>query len=196
MTSGRLHGNQRAMHEAHHVADGVKRAHFFLDGSLFIVEKFDFVWQVQIVVDRILITFELIHELLVVRLTLGDIFDEIGHFLLVFVTPRVSAPPVIVETVLYLFHLFDDCLLCEMLEVCVNGSINLQSVGVEVVTVFLAPIAQLVRNSLAEVKCLTIVIRLYTIVELDGLQLECIVGLLCQVSVFAHIVKHHVTAFK
>ena len=152
--------------------------------------------QVQIIVDGVLLTIKLLVEVSVVSCLLCQILDEVRHFLMPFVLPGRGRAPVVVERLLHLFHLLDSCFLGIALHTGVNGGVNLQAVTVEVVAVFTTPGLQFVLDSLTEIKRLSVVVVLDTIVEVDGFHLQRIKGLFRQVFVNQHVVEHHVAAFQ
>ena len=96
--------------------------------------------------------------------------------------------PVIVEVLLYLLHLFASSILGIFLHTGVDGGVNLQTTGIEVVTFLLAPVFQIVGNSLTEVFRLSVVVLLYLEVELDRHLLQLVVTILGEVAVCHHII--------
>ena len=111
MTRQGFHRHETAVHETYHIADGVHRGEFLHDLTILIVEHLDGVGQVEIVVDGILVAVELLRQVFIHGLTLGDILDEVLDLDMALVLPGVDAAPVAVEGLLYLFHLFDGSLL-------------------------------------------------------------------------------------
>ena len=140
-----------------------------------------------IVVHGVWIVRETSHQILVEWLSLGDALDEVWNHLMVLILPRfLSQPfslsclcaadaPVVVEVLLNLLHLLAGCLLGILLHTGINGGVDLQTAGVEVVTFVLAPVFQVVGYSLTEVFSLSVVVFLYLEVELDRLSLELVV---------------------
>ena len=119
------------MHEAHHVAYGVHRAHHFLFQS-FIAEHLHLVGEVQVICDGVRLIGETVFQVLVGLCPFGQVFDEIRDFLVVLVLPRRRVAPVLVEALLYDFHLLAGGFFRIFLHACVQGRINFQSVGIEV----------------------------------------------------------------
>ena len=149
-----LHRHEAAVHEVHHVADGVHRREFFLHTALLIVEHFHLVGQVQIVVDGVFVAVVFLREVFVDGLSLGDVLDEVLDLHVSLVLPGVRAAPVLVEGLLHLLHLLEGGLFGIFLHARVDGGVDLQSFGIEGVTiveVVLAPVLQIVGHSLAEV---------------------------------------------
>ena len=72
-----------------------------------------------------------------------------------------------IEGLLHLFHLFHSSLFGIFLHTGVEGGLDTQTIGIEVVTALPAPVFQIIRNSLTEVVGLAVVSCLYTIIELD-----------------------------
>ena len=84
--------------------------------------------------------------------------------------------PVVVEVLLYLLHLLAGCIFCILLHAGIDGGINLQTAGIEVVTFVFTPVFQVVGYSLTEVFCLSVVVFLYLEIELDRLIFQLIVS--------------------
>ena len=121
----RFHSHKTAMHETHHVTDGVHRRQLFLNHTFIIVEHFHGMREVEIIVDGILISVEFLCKILVDRLSFGDIFDEMGYFLMTLILPGVSRAPMLVERLLYLLHLFDGSFFGIALQAGVDSSVDL-----------------------------------------------------------------------
>ena len=154
MTGLGLHGHKATVHEVDHISDGIEGRHLFLNLTIIVVEDLYLMREIEIIVDGILVSVEFLGEVFVDRLSLGDIFDEMGNFLMAFVLPGIGVAPVLVEGLLHLFHLLDGSLLSIALQAGVEGSVDLQTFGIEgvaVVEVVLAPIFQIIAHSLAEV---------------------------------------------
>ena len=81
----------------------------------------------------------------------------------------------VVEVLLYLFHLLAGCIFSILLHAGIDGGINLQTAGIEVVTFVFTPVFQVVGYSLTEVFSLSVVVFLYLEVELDRLSLQLVV---------------------
>ena len=190
-----LDGHEAAVHEVLHIADRVKRTHLGLVGA-FIAEQLNGVGQVQIIVDRVLITLEALLKVLIDRQTLGYVFDEVGNLLMTLVLPGVDASPVVIELLLQFLHLVPGCLFGILLHARINSGVDLQTIRIEVVAVFVAPFAQIVLYGLAEIGGLTIIGILDAIVEVDGHHFERVVGLLIDVSTTQHITQHYVAAIE
>ena len=195
----RFHRHEAAMHEAHHVADGVHRRQFLLHAAFLIVEHFHRMGQVQVVIDGILVAVELLGEILVDRLSLGDILDEVLDLHVVGILPGVDGAPVAVEGLLQLLHLLVGSLLGILLHAGVDGGVDLQSLGVEgvaVVVVVLAPALQVVGHGLAEIVGVAVVDTLDAVVELDLEFLQRVALCLREMSVLLHEVEHDVAALQ
>ena len=102
----------------------------------------------------------------------------------------------VVETLLDNLHLLDDCLLSIALHSGIDGGIDFQTIAIEVDVIFLAPLLQFRFNSLAEVKCLSVIVVLDTVIEVDRLLRQCVVSLTIDVLMEQHVVEHHITAVK
>ena len=135
-------------------------------------------------------------EQFVVGLTLGDALDEACYLLMLLILPGIGVAPVVLEVALHLLHLLDGGSLGILLHAGVDGGVDLQTAGIEVVAVVLAPVLEVVGNSLAEICGLTVVVALDAIVERDGLEFECVVGGLRKMAVTHHIVEHRVAALE
>ena len=190
----RFHCNKSAVHELHHIAYGVHGAHLQLYASLLIVEHLDFVWLVHPIIHRVGVVGIFLLELFVVGLTLGNAFDESGYLLMLLVLPWICVAPVVLEVALHLLHLLDGSSLGILLHTGVDGGVDLETAGIEVVAVVLAPILEVVGNSLAEICSLTVVVALDAIVEGDGLEFESVVGGVGEISMVHHIIKYGVAA--
>ena len=192
----RFHCNKSAVHELHHIAYGVHGAHLQLYASLLIVEHLDFVWLVHPIIHRVGVVGIFLLELFVVGLTLGNAFDESGYLLMLLVLPWICVAPVVLEVALHLLHLLDGGSLGILLHAGVNGSIDFQSAGIQVVSIVLAPILEVVGHCLAEICCLTVVVALHVIVESDRFEFEGVVGGVGEISMVHHIIKYGVAALK
>ena len=97
---------------------------------------------VEIVVYGVLIVVVLSGKILIHGLPLGNVFYEIGNFLMVLILPRFLArhevvlsttySPVVVEVLLYQLHLLYSSFLSIFLHLCVEGGIYLESVAIKV----------------------------------------------------------------
>ena len=191
-----LHRHKAAVHETYHIADGVHRGHFLLNLSTVIVEHLHLMRQVEVVVDRVLVAVELLRQLLIVRLTFGDVLDEVPDLLMPFVLPGVSTAPVRVEVALHLTHLLPRCLLGIFLHTGIDGGIDGQSVGIEVIAIVLAPLLQVAGHCLTEIGGLSVIHILDAEVEFDLCLLKRVELCLGQVAVLSHQVEHDVTALQ
>ena len=120
----RFHRHEAAMHETHHVADGVHRRQFFLHLTLIIVEYLHGMGLVQVIVDGVFIAVEFLGEVFVNGQSLGNILDETFDFDVALVLPGVCAAPVLVEGLLHLFHLLDGGLLSILLQAGVDSGVD------------------------------------------------------------------------
>ena len=187
------------MHEVLHVADAVEGGDFLLYKTILVVEELDGVGEVQIVVDGVLIAVVLLREHAVDGQFLSDILNEMRYLDVAFVLPGIDVAPMLVESLLHLFHLLDGSLLGIVLHAQVEGGMNLQTfgvvgVGTVVTIVFLAPLLHPVGNGLAEVVGLAVVGILHTVVELYFGLFQRVAGFGCEVAVGAHIVEYDIAA--
>ena len=202
-----LHRHEGAVHEGGHILDTVLRGHHLLNRSLVVVEHLHRVNPLAVVVvHRVGVVRIFRQEVLVERLSLGDAVDEVGYDIVVLVLPRILAhpvalahlvamdAPVVVEAFLHLFHLLAGSLLGIFLHAGVDGGVNLQSAGVEVVALVLAPVFQVVGDGLAEVLRLSVVVFLHLEVEHDRLLLQFLEAVLTEVAVGHHVIEHGVAA--
>ena len=194
MAGLRFHGHESAMHESHHVADAVHGRHLLLDGAVGIVEELHLVGLVQVVFDGVGTVGEAVEQVLIDGQLLHDALDEIGNLAVVLVLPRILRTPMGVEVLLHLLHLLAGGFLGILLHAGVDGGVDFQSAGVEVVAVVLAPFFQVVGNGLAEILGLSVVVGLDAVLQLDGHLLQFLVFLAAQVAVLHHVVHHHVAA--
>ena len=201
MTSLWLDGYESAVHKALHVANRVECRNLFFDISLFVVEQLNGVGQIQVVIDRILITIELALQYFIIRCLLGQILDKVWNLYVTLVLPRVSRSPVRVEGLLNLLHLLYCSLFGILLHACIERGVNLQTLSV--VGIFLvfavvvgAPAFHPVGHSLTEVVGLAVVCILNAVVELDLQLLQRVALLLSKIAVLAHQIEHDVTTFQ
>ena len=99
-----------------------------------------------------------------------------------------------VEGFLYLLHLLDGRLFGIALHAGVDGGVDFQAVLIKVIAVLLAPVLQMVLHGFAEIERLSVVVVLNAIVQFDGLDLQRVVGLLCEVAMLEHVVQHYIAA--
>ena len=191
-----LHRHEATVHEAYHIADGVHRRHLLLYLATVVVEQLHRVGQVQVVVDGVLVARKLLGEQFVVGLALGDVLDEMGDLHVMLILPGIGRAPVVVEVLLHLHHLLAGSLLGVFLHTGVDGGVDLQAVGIEVVAVVLAPFPQVVGHRLAEVGSLTVVGVLHAVVEVDLEFLQRVADFLGQVAVLRHQVEYDVAALQ
>ena len=128
-------------------------------------------------------------------LALSNVLDEMRNDVVVFVAPWVFFAPVVVEVLLHLLHLFDSCLFSILLQTRVDGGIDFQSTAVEVFSILLAPVLQVVGHSLTEIESLTVVVGLDAEVELNVDVAERVARGTAQVTPLHHIIQHHVASF-
>ena len=199
MTRLGFHRHETAMHEAHHISDGVHRRELLLDLTFVVVEHLHGMGLVQVVADRVLVAIELLREILIHGLSLGDVLDEILDLDMSLVLPRVCRSPMVVEGLLYLLHLLVGSLFGILLHARVEGGVDLQPLGIErvtIVVVVLAPVFQIVGHSLAEVVGVAIVGRFYAVVEFDVEQFQRVALGIRQMIVLSHQVEHNVTTLQ
>ena len=137
-----VHRYETAVHELYHVAQTVKRAHLALYG-LTVIEKLHLVGLVQIVVDGVGVAGVPLLKIFVDGQFLGQLFNEMGSYTAVFLAPGGVGAPVAVETGLYLLHLLAHGHFGILLDAGVERGVYLQTGGVEVVAVGLAPLLQI-----------------------------------------------------
>ena len=78
------------MHESGHIFDGVFRSHLLHDGSLVIIEELYRVLPLfVIVVDRVDVVGIFGEQRFVEWLSLGNLLNEVGNDLMIFVLPRL-----------------------------------------------------------------------------------------------------------
>ena len=202
-----FHGHKGTMHEGGHVLDGVFGCHHLGDGALVVIEYLDWVNPLLIIiVHRVGIVGEAGNQSFIERLALGNALNEVGDDLMLLVLPGfLTKPvgilfavdvPVVVEVLLYLSHLFACGIFSILLHAGIYRGVYLQSAGIQVVTLVLAPVCQIVSHSLAEVFGLSVVVFLHLEVELDRFLTEGVVFLAAQVTMAYHIVEHHVASFQ
>ena len=139
-----VHGNETAVHELHHIAQTVERAHLALYGlRLLVVEKLHLVGLVQMVVDGVGVAGIPFLKIFVDGQFLDKLLDEMGGHTAVFLAPGGVGAPIVVETVLHLLHLLANGYLGKLLDAGVERGVYLQTGGVEVVAVGLAPFLQI-----------------------------------------------------
>ena len=160
-----IHGNETAVHELYHIAYGVHRRHFHLHCSLLIVEEFHLVWAVHIVVDRVRVVGETLQQFLIARLSLGNSLNKPCNLLMFLVLPRVGVSPMVLEVTLHHLHLLYGSFLGIFLHTGVESGVDFQSAGIEVITIFLAPVVEIVCYCLAEILSLSVVTALHAVVE-------------------------------
>ena len=194
----RLHRHKTAMHELDHIADGIHRAHLLLHQMVggVVVEHLDRMWQVHIVIDRVGIIVILLCQNLVVIASYSDVLDEVGNFLPTLIAPRRLVAPMAVESLLNEAHLLLHRLFGIALQTGVERRVYLQAIGVEVDVILLRPILQIILDGFAEMEGTPIVGFLDRVVEVDGYLHQRIQFLTRQLSMFKHIVQHHIAAFK
>ena len=112
------------------------------------------------------------------------------------ILPWVLARPVVVEVTLDDTHLSLCSLFCVFLHTRINSGVNLQTVSVEINIIVLTPVVKFISNGLTEILCLSIVIVLHTIVELDRFLGKGVVSFTCQILVSTHVVEYHITTFE
>ena len=135
-----LHGYESTVHEGSHILDTIFRSHVDSDASLVVIEHFDRVNPLLIIIgDRIWIVWEFCQQILIERLLFSNVLDKVWYHLVVLVLPRffaqpfsftslsTSDAPVIVEVLLYLLHLFAGSILGILLHAGIDGCINLQT---------------------------------------------------------------------
>ena len=194
-----FHRHEAAVHESHHVANGVHRRHFLLYLPVIVVKHLHGVGQVQVIRDGVLVAVVFLREVFVDGLPLGNVLDEVLDLDVPLVLPGVGASPVLVEGLLYFLHLLVGSLLGIFLHTGVDGGIDLQAFGIEgvaIVEVFLAPAFQIVGHSLAKVVGIAVVGRLHTVVKFDVELLERVTLFSGQVTVLMHEVEDDVTALE
>ena len=86
--------------------------------------------EVKIIVDGILISIEFLRQIFVDGLTLGNIFDKMGDFLMTLILPGVGGAPVRIEIVLHLSHLLASSLLSIFLHASIDGGVDLQTLSI------------------------------------------------------------------
>ena len=153
-----------------------------------------------IIGDRIWIVWEFCQQILIERLLFCDVLDEVWYHLVVLVLPRFFAQPfsftclstadapVIVEVLLNLLHLFTGCILGILLHAGINGCINLQTAGIEIVTFFLTPVFQVIGYGFAEVLSLSVIVLLYLEVEFDRKLFQFFILSTRQVAMSQHVI--------
>ena len=189
------------MHEGGHILDTILRSHVDGNASLVVIEHLHWVNPLLIiVVHGVWIVREACQQCLVEWLALGDALNKVRNHLVVLVLPRfltqpialsclrTADAPVIVEVLLHLLHLLAGGILGILLHAGIDGGVYLQTAGVEVVTLVLAPVFQVVGHSLTEVFRLSVVVFLYLEVELDRLRLQLVVFGTGQVAMCHHII--------
>ena len=132
---------------------------------------------VHVVSYRVGVVGETLLKFFVAWLSFGNAFNETCYFLMPFVLPRISLSPVVVEITLHYLHLFYCRLFGVFLHACINGSINLKSTGIEVESVFFAPVVKIVGYCLAEILRLTVIAAFDAVVQLYGHILQRVVKL-------------------
>ena len=165
-----FHRYEATVHETHHVADRVHCGEFLLNLSLIVIEHLHRMWQVQVVVDGILVVVVFLREVFVDGLSLGDVLNEVLDLHMALILPGIDRAPMLVEGLLHLFHLFVGSLLGIFLHAGVDGGVDFQTLGIKGVTVikvFLAPAFQIIGHSLAEVVGIAIVGTFYAVVKFD-----------------------------
>ena len=148
------------------------------------------------VFDRVGTVWKLAEQTLINGELLGNSLDEALYLHVVLVLPGILRTPVGLEVLLYDLHLLHGSLLGIFLHAGVDGGIDLQTACVKVIAVILAPVFQMVGHCLAEVFCLTVVVALHAVVELNGNLLQTVVFGLCEVAMQQHVVHHHVATLK
>ena len=123
---------------------------------------------IEVVLHGVGLVGELALQFLINRQFFGDSLDETLDFHMVLILPRILFSPVRLEVLLHDLHLFNSGFLSIFLHTCVDGGVDFQTAGIEVVTVFLAPMFQVVGHCLAEILCLTVVVALHFVVEFGG----------------------------
>ena len=120
---------------------------------------------------------------------------EVGNHLLVLVAPRLGSLPMVVEVLLYLLHLLERRLLGVFLQTGVDGGVDLETAGIEVVAVVVAPFLEMLCHRLAEVCCLSVVWVVHLHVELQRNLRDGVVLRLREVAQSHHVVEHHIASF-
>ena len=153
-----------------------------------------------IIVHGVWIVREACQQCLVEWLALGDALNKVRNHLVVLVLPRfltqpfalsclrAANAPVIIEVLLHLLHLLAGSILGILLHAGIDGGVYLQTAGVEVIALVLAPVFQVVGHSLTEVFSLSVVVFLYLEVELDRFRLQLVVFSTGQVAMCHHII--------
>ena len=124
-----VHRYETAVHELHHIAQTVERAHLFLNG-LAVVEKLHLVGLVQIVVDGVGVADVTLLKIFIDGQFLGQLLDEMGGHTAVFLAPGGVGAPIVVETGLHQLHLLANGYLGMLLDAGVERGVYLQTGGV------------------------------------------------------------------
>ena len=164
MSSLWLHSNEAAMHEMLHITDRIHGRHLFFDVALFVVEEFNGMRSIQVIVDRILITIILLVEIFVIRQFFGKVFNEVWNLLSTLIAPRIHIQPMVVKTLLDNLHLFDDSLFRILLHTRINGCIDFQTIPVKVNIILIAPFTEVTCYGITVIERLSVVVVLHTIV--------------------------------
>ena len=114
------------------------------------------------------------------------------------VLPGIHITPMLVKSLLNLFHLLDGSLLGIALHATVECGVNLQSFGIVgidtiVTIILLTPVLHEVSNGFAEIVGSTVVGCLDAVVQFDFFLLEGFALIGSQMMVAQHIVEHHIT---
>jgi hypothetical protein len=149
------------------VLDGVEGAHFHLLHAV-VGEDLRLPGRVHHNVDRVGVVFVALLQPLVEAGPLGYHFNESGNFAVIFVHPRVAALPVLVEAALHVAHLLPHGGFGLFLEAGVDGGVDFQAVGVEVVAVFLAPLVEERIHGRTVVIVGPVLVGLRVVVEAEG----------------------------
>ncbi len=121
-------------------------------------------------------------------------FNETRYFPVLFVLPGIGLAPVVVEVSLHSAHLLARSLLRILLHAGIYGSKYLQSARVQVISVVVTPVFQLVGHRFPEVGCLSVIVALHVVVEKYRLCLKRIECRTVQIAVLHHVAQHSVAA--
>ena len=156
-------------------------------------------WLVEVIVYGVLVTIILACEILVYRLLLGYVLNEVRYHVMVLVLPWLHTSPVVVEALLYYLHVFSGSLLCIALHLSVKRGVNLQTVAIEVDTlqtlVLLTQLFDILRYSLTEILRLSVIVVLHVKLRYVNAGILGInILLCCEVVMVTHILQHHIAS--
>ncbi len=150
-------------------------------------------WLIEIVVHGVGLSRILSRKVFIDRQPLGDTLNETRNHLAVLVYPRVVIAPMVLEVALNDLHLFASSILSILLHPTVDGGVDFQATGIEVISlVEEAVLLEVVRNILTEVERLTIIVLLNLVIELHRQLAEGVAVVLREVVIGHHITKHRI----